>query len=406
MIFDLFKKKKKTEVIHIHDVDAWIKKTFESKNLGLKVGILKRELNSKKAKTRELLNELEDTAIQDASVIPERAKNMYEGNKKAYIQKIEVFLETLDCPDEISQIETFLEDSSLKLEELAQDTNKNYFIIKEFSEDEARKVASKLKEIDNVISIARGAIEKTPISKFRELKELLHLYHSNLSSVDETKKLMEKVLEKKGLEIERMQKVESKIMLLKKSPHHDDYIELKNRKRVLEEELKKNEYTIINLFSGISSVLKKYDKQKKNKLAKSYSDDAVSGLLSDNKLGIIKVLEDVIKIKDSLDIKNSKAKKLDSEVQAVNKTNLENLKNNILKIKQDIKDLDNAIKNHSYALNLKELEGRINIIEENIKDIEREEQEVEDILERLNPRLIKQKMKHIIKSIDEGTDLI
>jgi hypothetical protein len=48
----------------------------------------------------------------------------------------------------------------LKLEDLAKDTNKNYFIIKEFVEDEARKVASKIKEIDDVISTARLLMKK------------------------------------------------------------------------------------------------------------------------------------------------------------------------------------------------------------------------------------------------------
>ncbi|MCC7574706.1 hypothetical protein KO361_03890 [Candidatus Woesearchaeota archaeon] len=405
MVFGLFKKKKKIEVIHVQDIDSWIKKTFEAENLGLKIGILKRELNSKKAKIYELLEDLDKAELVDSSVIPERAKSIFHGNKKSYVQKISLFLDQLICPDDVSEIESFLEDVSLKLEDLAQETNKNYFIIKEFIEDDVRKVASKIKEIDDVVSSARSSVDKTPISKFRELKDLLSLYYDNVSKIDETKKLIEAVLERKSLEVERRKKVESKIRDLEKSPHFVDYSELNEKKGVVEENLKKVEYSVINLFSGISSVLKKYSKKKKNKLAASYSDNAVNALLSDSKLGILKVLEDVVKIKDSLDIKSTKLKKLDSEVDSISEKKLDKFRSELVKLGDDLNDLNNVIKNHSFGLNLKELKGRLDIINQNIVDVEREEQELEDVLERLNPRLVKQKMRDLIKSIREGTVL-
>jgi len=406
MVFNLFKRKKSPENIKIKDIDNWLKHKYESKNLSLKIGVLKRELISKKTKIIELLEELQETNIKDASVIPERAKSMFEGNRSAYIQKVTTYLKELEYPEDVSLIESFLEDSSLKLDDLAKDTNKNYFIIKEFAEDEVRAVNLKIKELDKLISSTRAEIEKTPLTIFRELKLLVPEYHASVAKINEQKNILNSIIEKKVEELDRKLKIEAKIVNLKKSPQHGEYVVLKTKKESLNEDLKKSEYEIIELFSGISSVLKKYGKTKKNELANSYADDAVSALLADDDFEIIKIIENVLKVKDSLDIKSTKLKKLEITAKNINKKSLNNLKNNLIKLQTDLNYINNRLKNHSFALNLKEQEGRLLIIEANFKDIEREEREVEEVLEKLNPRLIKQKMNSLIKKIDENTTLI
>lgn len=406
MVFGLFKKKKKTNAIELRDLDEWIKRTLESKNLGMKIGMLKREINSKKIKIKEMLQELEEATFKDESVIPERAKSIFLGNKKSYIQKVNVFLDNIIIPDEISQLEEFLEKTSLSIEELAKETNKNFFIIKEFAEDEARSVAGKLKELDDLVSSARASMEKTSLGKFKELKKTLVDYHNSLSEVDQIKKKMESVLEKKAEEVEKREKIESKILVLKKSSQCEEYGDLLKKKDAIEEEIKKSEYSIINMFSGISAILKKYSKKKKSAQAKKYSDNSVTALLNDDKLQIIKVLEDVKKVKDTLDVKDAKLKKLDADISLITKENLEKTKNSLLNLTQERKDIETRLKNHPHILNLKEQEGKLNIVNSNLSDIENEVEEIENILERINPRLIKQRMKLLVKEIDEKTELI
>lgn len=406
MVFGLFKKKKKTTAIELRDLDEWIKRTLESKNLGMKIGMLKREINSKKIKIKEMLQELEEATFKDESVIPERAKSIFLGNKKSYIQKVTVFLDNIIIPEEVSQLEDFLEKTSLSIEELAKETNKNFFIIKEFAEDEARSVAGKLKELDDLVSSARASMEKTSLGKFKELKKTLTDYHSSISEVDEIKKKMESVLEKKAEEMEKRKKIESKILVLKKSSQCEEYNRLVKKKEAIDEEIKKSEYSIINMFSGISAVLKKYSKKKKSAQAKKYSDNSVTALLNDDKLQIIKILEDVKKVKDTLDVKDAKLKKLDADVSLITKEKLEKTKSSLLNFKQEQKDIETRLKNHPHILNLKEQEGKLQIINSNISDIENEAQEIENVLERINPRLIKQRMKLLVKEIDEKTELI
>ncbi len=406
MVFSLFKKKKKVVEISLDDVDEWIKKKIESKNLNLKLSMYKRELYSKISKINELLDDLSEAEIKDKSVIPERARSMFEGNKSTYIKKIRSFINELDFPNDISEIENFLESASLGLEELARETNKNYFIIKDFAENDVRKVANKLKELDKVIIDARETIEKSSLDQFKKLKKLLVEYHENVKKVEDSKVELEKLMDRRAKELERRKKVEFKITSLKKSPQHDDCLNLKNSKKSLEEELKRNEYSVINLFSGLASALKKFGKVKKNKIAREYSDNAVDALIDDKNFKILKVLDDVKKNKKSLDIKDSKIKKLDSEIDVLNKDVLDELRNNILSIKKELGELENRIKNHPYTLNLKEEEGKIGFIDENLKEIDFEIQRVEDVLERVNPRLVKQKMKYLIKEIDVYTELI
>jgi hypothetical protein len=406
MVFGFFKKKKEKSTIHIKEIDSWIKKVIESRNTGIKLGIHKRELNSKKTRLKELLDELMTAKLKDESIVPERAKSIFEGNRKSYVQKINLFLDTINFPDDVSEVESFLENASLNLEKLAEETNKNYFIIKEFIEDDVRQIANRIKELDNLIVSTRASIEKASLIKFKELREMLELHNSYIMQVEKNKSQLEQVLERKAQEIEKRKKIESKLNTLKSSSQHEEFSNLKKKKEELQEKLKQTEYNVIDLFSGISSVLKKYSKKKQNKHAKNYSDNAVNGLLLDENLNILKVLEDVLKLKDSLDVKDSKLKKLESEIKRITKKKLEDLRTSLIDTTQSLNDLNNRIKNHSFRLNLKEQEGKIEIVDETLKEIEKEEQELEDLLERTNPRLIKQKMKNLIKEIDEYTELI
>lgn len=405
MVFGLFKKKRQIEKISLSEIDSWIKKTFESKNLGLKLGILKRELNSKKAKVKDLLISLEESKIENEDIIPERARNMFYGNKASYIQKVNHFLDDLNYPDDLSLVESFLEDASSKLDDLAKDTNKNYFIIKEFAEDEIRVVANKIKELDKVIASSREFVESSSLNKFKNLKELFNSYKNSLLSVEELKKTQALIISKKKGEIDKREKVESKIIVLKKSKHFEEYSSLISQKNHLEDELKKSEYRVIDLFSAFSSALKKFSKLKKDSLAEAYSNNAVKALLDDSDFKILKTFESLLKVKDSLDLKGAKLKKLDT-ISSINKSSLTLFRNNLLKVNKDLDNLNSRLKNHPFVLNLKEQEGRLNVINSNIVDIELEEANLEDSLDRLNPNLIKQKMKYLIKEIDEFTELI
>ncbi|MFW6282607.1 MAG: hypothetical protein ACOC1P_00945 [Minisyncoccales bacterium] len=405
-MFNFFKKKKAHERITVNEIDSWLKKTYESKNISFKISVFKRELNSKKIKIKELLHVLSHAKIKDESVMPERAKNMFYGNKDSYVQKVNLFLDKIEFPENISSIEDFLVSISEKLEELAQDTNKNYFIIKEFADDEIRQVANKLKELDNLISTMRANIEKTSLGKFKELTKLLDDYRESKLKAESDKKMLNEVLERKAEELDRRKKIEAKINILKSSPKQKEYSKLLENKNSIEEQIKKLEYAIIDLFSGISIVLKKYGKSKKNELAIAYSDNAIDALKEDESLKILDVLNKVDKNKSSLDIKDTKLKKFESEISNINKAKLTKFKQDLIKLNQDLHDINNRIKNHSFKLDLLELEGRLEIIDQNLEDISKEEEGVENILERNNPNLIKQKMKYVIKEIDETTELI
>lgn len=405
-MFNFLKKRKSFKQISINEIDSWLNKTYESKNISYKINVFKRELNSKRIKIKELLQVLSQTKIKDESVMPERAKNMFYGNKESYIQKVNLFLDKIEFPQDISAIEDFLVNLSEKLEELAQDTNKNFYIIKEFADDEVGQVANKLKELDNLISSMRATIEKTTLSKFKELKQLLEDYRESNLKVEKDKNLLNEVLERKSEEIDRRKKIKSKIDFLKSSPKQEEYSQLLETKNELDEKVKKCEHAIIDLFSGISAVLKKYGKSKRNKLAIAYSDNAVNALKEDESLKILDVLTKVDKNKSSLDIKDAKLKKFESELSNITKTKLLDLREKLIKSHQDLQDINNRIKNHSFKLDLLELEGRLEIIDQNIEDISKEEEGVENILERNNPNLIKQKMKRIVKEIDERTELI
>lgn len=404
-LFGLFKKKVEQRIVKFEDLNDWLDKHVERQELGTTLGIIKREINAKLKKLKELLNVLEEVQVKDKSVFPERALNMMDGNRKSYIQKIRKFESNIKFPEKYDEFKPFLEFMSERLEELASETQKNYFILKEFMEDHVRAVSNKLGELDKIIAQGREQLENTSLDIVKEIKEIISKYYDTEQEIYTLKKRIVD-LRKAGDDLnDKRKKIDEKIFKLKNGRGFTEYLKLRDKEQMLKIVVKEAEKKILRIFYDVEPAMKKYHNKTKEGLLKEYLDDSLIAFMNDKDLKILSHLKNMLKELMSLELKESKLKKVKDVLKNIDEKEFKKIKKSINELKEEFDDLSKRVKNHSAKLNIKEQEGWLESLDKDIEEESDKMQDVENKLERLNLTLIKQKIKEKIQLLDPNTEL-
>ncbi len=135
-----------------------------------KLASLSERFRNESGKTRDNLKKLEAGTLLNKAV-EKRHLQIMEGNRNAYIRKIEQFLDAvasiapLDREGGHQAAECLRE----RLESLLKSTQKSYFVLQEFLANESRDIAGNLKAFDRLIT---------------ELKEILESHGKKLSRIE------------------------------------------------------------------------------------------------------------------------------------------------------------------------------------------------------------------------------
>jgi len=404
-IFHFFKKKQEVTPIAFEELGEWLDKYVERQEMGTKLGIIKREIGSKTSKLKELLEILEHTQPKNPDILPEREINMMEGNKKRYIQKIRTFISSIEFPEKYVEVTPFLIELSDNLATIAVDTQKNFFILKEFMENEVRAVANKLSEMDNVISSARSTLEDTALEDVKEIKNKISEYYDTEQEIYSLRKEAEKIEERKSLLFEKKSKIEDKVSKLMVSTGYEQLKKLKEKEEKTKELVKETEKKVFSLFSDITPAIKKYHNKVKDPVLKEYLSDSVKAFINDESVKIYGLLKKIEKDILSLELKDTKREKIEKRLSKINDEELKKLKDKFLSLKEELKDIKNRIKNHSANLNLKEQQGWVESIDKDLKIEDEKLNELEMKLERRNLNLMKQKINEMIKKLDSDVEI-
>lgn len=401
---DIFKKKTEPATLKLEELKGWLDAQVEKKEIGTTLGIINREIKSKLTKLDELLKNLEYAHLKNPSVYPEREINIMEGNRKSYIQKVRNFVSEIKFPEKYEDTKQFLEETSEKLEQLAQDTQKNFFILKEFMGNEVSAVANKLGEMDKIVAEARKQLEDTVIDKVKEIKQKLDEYYQAEQEIYELRKKVE-LIEKTKLEFyEKRSKIEDKINKLKVSPGYSELLKLVEKKEELKQEIHKVEKKIHSFFSEIEPAMKKYHNKARSKITELYLSDSIKTFLEDEGMKIKEELHKLASELEKLELKPAKLKRIKEALEQ--KENLHKTQKKLKELKEDHEELIKRIKNHPSKLNVKEQESWMLSIDKDLEEEAKKIEEIENELERRNLKLIKQQIAKQVKELDQNVELI
>lgn len=404
-LLKIFKKKVERENIKFEDIPSWLDKFVETKGIGTTLGILKRELNSKIIKIKDLLNKLETTPLKYPFVYPERTLDVINRNRNSFIRKVMAFLSEIHIPEGYEDVEQFLEDLSYKIDSLVEGTQKNYFILKEFMEDEVNAVKNKIFELDKIVAKGREQIQNTVINQVKEIKVKIAEYYRMEQEIYAIRKKVDAIESTKLDLYDKRSKIEEKLNKIKAGLAYKEYQKLLERKASLNEEIKNLERSLSLMFSDLEYVFKKYHNKFKDKLIEFYLKDPVKASFEDKTNKIFDVLRKIEKNINDLEIKPQKLKSFKNAIKKVSPDKLKLMKKKILEFREEHEFLQKRIKNNSVRLNVKEREAYIINIDNAIETEEKKIEEIENELERRNLKLLKQKISELVEKLDNGVEI-
>ncbi len=339
--------------------------------------------------TRDVLKEklvlLGEAKLQNKT-LPEKVKQIMQGNRETYIRAMTMFLDALEIPREPSQdkINTFLSSFEDRLNQFNKSSSRNFYILKEFFGNELAAIAEQLKKLDEGVRELRhqklmqiGNIKK----KINELDGVRA--QKNTASEQFLK-------EKKGLVVldNMIVSAEESISKLKASKPYRELEELEKRRDSLKGKIKHHQDVLANAFSSIGRPARKYCHlyPEEKKLFEAYLDQPYESLLTDSELLIVGGLERLRStlITGRLNLTDREKQKTLLKINELSMQHLRNVLSLINVVKGQLDDVFKQMRLSNVHREIEELEYKLThlqnkqrIAETKIKKMERKEDKID-----------------------------
>ncbi|MEM4259874.1 MAG: hypothetical protein QXG00_01410 [Candidatus Woesearchaeota archaeon] len=399
-LFNFLKKKEVIEEVNEKDLAIYVNKLTNEKLSKFKTDLQEKKdyATYKLKKILEAIKELEESELSNKN-IPNKEYQIMLGNKNNYVQRTKLFFQEITLPTDSLELHAFFKDFFEKLEALNNATQKNYFVLKHFFEDEIYTVARRIKEFEETIIKINELFEREKIDEIVLIKD-------DIKSIEKTRKKKNDLQQEQDQMNEQLndlslkkEKAELYISQLKKTTDYTYYNNFLKEKADLEYYLKKIKDEISSYFSDLERAMRKHSKITMNKvIVENYLTDCVTALLSDDNLEIVNELKKLKEelVHDKIELKDSKKEK---SVEIIDKLNDAFLKDKIFEIKKiqdNIKETDDKIRKNITIVKLNDTYKFINELDKQIEVLTKKIQFTEGQIESLNIKLIKQKIQEKI----------
>lgn len=219
-----------------------------------KLTALSERFKRESSKTRKNIQRLEQGTLLNKDV-ETRHLQLMEGNRKAYIRKIEQFLDAVAETTSLNkekahQTAEYLRD---RLESLLKSTQKSYFVLQEFLANESRNLASNLKAFDKLISELKETHEsqEEQFSRIETVRDQL----AGAGRQPEREEGLRKSAQRAD---DSAAKAEQELDSFRRSKRYRELTKLKKRQEELKAESSKLTNQLAQFLSVIDRAMRKY----------------------------------------------------------------------------------------------------------------------------------------------------
>jgi len=322
----------KEETIFLRSLPAWLKKHTEGfyKDIDLKLNESMGLLDKLKTEVKEHLSKLHEAKLKNTN-IPERARQMMEGNRESYIKRIDGFFKSLD-PDikSIDSAEEFCKKTRKVIDSLNSQTSKSYYVLQEFLANESRDIALDIKKLLTIIEGMESILSQDAIKWIVNVESDIRSLNESMDAKKNTSSQIHKLKEKvKELKLD-LTGFETKVKEMQATPEYTDYLETVKAVKSGNEKLLKMKTFFHTEFLALEHAFKKYQRIALDEtLVKKYIDDPFGALKEDNDLEILKTLDSVKKNIGSLQLNSKKEEKTLKALTGMDKTFFDKVKTEI-----------------------------------------------------------------------------
>ncbi|MBT5740311.1 hypothetical protein HOI26_04385 [Candidatus Woesearchaeota archaeon] len=403
-IFDFLKKKKvESEQLKFNEVASWLEKEFskEMEIFNQNISSLKEKIIEEKNKTEQHLQKLAVEVLKNEK-IPERAKQMMEGNRTTYLQKVRGLLSQINPPENYPEYEQFFVTIENDFERFSEVTLRNYQILREFFSNDISAIARNLKKFNELLKEMKQIVIKTNINGIILLQNSVRELIVQRQRKEENKI---KVLELKETVSKNeigVQKIQKKIVGLKNGEIYSKHLNSIKEKEKLELQRRNLTNSVFQSFSVISAGLKKYERVTLDgSVVKAYNSNPISALLEDKELQIITVLAKMKGALNKLDLKEKKHVKVEQGINVFTKEYLQDFLVKYGRFSNQLNEVENVINSASIVTELVSLEDDLRKEQMILQNIQEKVSLLEaikedDSIEELSSRISKQFGKEIV----------
>ena len=384
-IFQKEDKESEKETLKIENIESWLDKKIKEFNESLDsnlqgyIGKLDNEISD----TKKNLDVLGNAKLHNPNITV-REKQFMEGNREAYLKRVDLFLKGLSLEKkDFKALKEVCSSFDKELEGFGKSTFKAYQVLQHFFAHESRNIAINIKNLERIFKELKGFLDRNDIAYVEKMKKESVYLKDNMNRKDELKSLLDKEAHiVKELEDKRM-KAEKEIKELHGSQRYKEFKGLADKQEGVNGLINDHKSMLLQSFSILEHSLKKYVRMilEEEDVLKDYIENPVSSLLEDKELKILKILKGLEKniIEDKIELKDKKRDRTLDEIRKLNKEFFEDfidkytaLDDGLLKLKKEIeenkiRDKEEELKNKSEEINKK-----IEKIRDNIDNLKKE----------------------------------
>ena len=388
-------------------IDSCSKKIIDG--IKLRLGGINEKINLEKKKSKENLHVLKNAELRNKN-IPERVKQIMDGNRETYIQKVDMLIEKVNLPENLDDIAGYCDSFDMDLEFFGKNTLKSYRILQEFFGDEVSAVAENIRDIGKFVNSSKSILKDAKMGKINELK----------NEIKETEqKIMKKVELKDNIQsrTNELRKLKNKIHIntdeinkIEKGIEYRKIIGLINRKKVLKQNVLELEKELWHSFSVIEPALKKYERMTLEKeLTGKYLTTPLNSLLNDEELKIVKLLEKMKNavIDKKIELKEKKRDKILNELDRLNTYYFKGFLKRDGEMKNELNELKSVIEESTIIKEVEKMKKKVDAYKDKIELTNNEIEDMTKEFEEIDIKELKKKLEKIVfASIDKNIAIL
>ena len=351
------------EKIKLDKLSAWVETLSKSKVDGISSDLLDagKRISEEKEKMEESIRKLEKAEL-NARGHDERVKSIIEGNRKAYVQKVDSFLREIEPPQTFDESVRFCGSFDKALSYFGKGTIRNYKITHEFFLEDAGTVSASLKSLADIVGKVKKIVKKVDISAIEELKKCVA---EILGEVGRRESLWGDIRVAEGKLRESSSRIKEKEKLiteLEDGSRYREFAELLEKKKLLEQELNELKSGPLHLFSSVNAALRKYERINPDSIMIGrYVDNWLKALEDDDSFEIVEiagVVRDCV-AKGEVEMKEKKKEKVLQELGRFEKSYFETFLKKYRKFMDNVLNIEQELEKMKIVREIEELKDSV-----------------------------------------------
>jgi len=312
----IFTKKQPVEelTLDFHTIPDWIasQKTVKHAELQPHLDDFKQRLAEKQTELRTHIEALRTARLMNQD-IPERAKQLADGNRDEFTRRATSLADSIPIPETLDALPTLFTTVTNAIRDFVEGTVRPLHVLNEFHANEAKALANDVADIERLTTTLHELHTGTAVT----LSDTLLAEHHHITKLTTHRDTLSREITQARTTHAAIQEqittLRTRITDLEHGPLYAEFLQLKTRIQDIQNEKRRIRQSILDWFGPMNSVLLVYESDKHHApIAKRYLTDPAGALLEDASLRILTLLRDAAQklAAGHLDVKDKKREKV------------------------------------------------------------------------------------------------